>query len=101
MAAFWGLYGLQEYYKHHNDHWFRIILTVIFAVPGFGYLVYCLISKRTYTANYYWRWFGGRGEWTYRDEDPFTYWFYIAFLLFYNVALISEFFHLLLTKVAG
>lgn len=100
MAGVWGLYGLQRYYEHLNYHRFLVVLSAVLAASGFSYLVYCLISKRTYTANYYWRWFGGRGEWTYRDEDPFTYWLYMAFLLFFEAAMIYEFFHLVITGSA-
>ena len=97
VAGVWGLSGLGHYYRHHNDYWFLVILSATLAVSGSSYLVYCLISKRTYAANYYWRLFGGGGEWVYRDEDPFTYWLYTAFLLFFAGVFIYVFFHLLIT----
>jgi len=102
MAAVWGLYGLQLYYRHHNNHLFLVILSAVLAVSGSGYLVYCLNSKRTYTVNYWsstrgiWSRLRSRGEWTYRDEDPFTYWLYMAFVLFFAGIMIYEFFDLLI-----
>jgi hypothetical protein len=91
MAAVWGLFGLEHYYKHPFPRWFLTILAAILVTACSGFLVYSLKKGRIYIVPAW----GGRGDWIYRDDTPLIYWFCMVLYLIWDSGCIYVLFELL------